>query len=115
MLDNLIIFVLAAFVGTEIISKVPQTLHTPLMSGSNAISGITVVGALIASGMTDGAWATWLGVGALVVATINVVGGFLVTDRMLQMFSKKKPPPAQVKGEQEASAGTSKRRKAVAS
>ena len=75
MLNNLIIFVLAAFVGTEILSKVPQTLHTPLMSGANAISGITVVG-------------------ALVVATINVVGGFLVTDRMLKMFGKKKASPA---------------------
>lgn len=96
MLDNVIIFVLAAFVGTEILSKVPQTLHTPLMSGANAISGITIVGALVASGMTGGAWATWIGFGALVVATINVVGGFLVTDRMLQMFAKKKGPgPAQ--------------------
>ena len=90
MLNNVIIFVLAAFVGTEILSKVPQTLHTPLMSGANAISGITIVGALVASGMTGGAWATWIGFGALVVATINVVGGFLVTDRMLQMFVQKK-------------------------
>ena len=90
MLNNVIIFVLAAFVGTEILSKVPQTLHTPLMSGANAISGITVVGALVAAGMAGGAWATWIGFGALVVATINVVGGFLVTDRMLQMFAQKK-------------------------
>ncbi len=90
MLDNLIIFVLSAFVGFEVISKVPQTLHTPLMSGANAISGITIVGALIAGGMTAEPWATWLGFAALVAATINVVGGFLVTDRMLQMFSKKK-------------------------
>jgi NAD(P) transhydrogenase subunit alpha len=90
MLNNVIIFVLSAFVGTEILSKVPQTLHTPLMSGANAISGITIVGALVAAGMTGGAWATWIGFGALVVATINVVGGFLVTDRMLQMFAKKR-------------------------
>lgn len=94
MLNNIIIFVLAAFVGTEILSKVPQTLHTPLMSGANAISGITVVGALVAAGMTDGAWSTWIGFAALVVAMINVVGGFLVTDRMLQMFGAKKAPGA---------------------
>lgn len=91
MLTNIIIFVLAAFVGVEVISKVPQTLHTPLMSGSNAISGITVVGALVVAGMVDNEWATWIGVLALIVATINVVGGFLVTDRMLQMFKKRSP------------------------
>jgi NAD(P) transhydrogenase subunit alpha len=96
MLNNLIIFVLAAFVGTEILSKVPQTLHTPLMSGANAISGITVVGALVAAGMTTDPWSTWIGFGALVVATINVVGGFLVTDRMLKMFGKKEASPASV-------------------
>ncbi len=96
MLNNFIIFVLAAFVGTEILSKVPQTLHTPLMSGANAISGITIVGALVAAGMTGDPWSTWIGFGALVVATINVVGGFLVTDRMLKMFGRKKAAPAQV-------------------
>jgi NAD(P) transhydrogenase subunit alpha len=90
MLNNLIIFVLAAFVGTEILSKVPQTLHTPLMSGANAISGITVVGALVAAGMTSDPWSVWIGFVALVVATINVVGGFLVTDRMLEMFGERK-------------------------
>ena len=89
MLDNLIVFVLAMFIGREVISKVPQTLHTPLMSGSNAISGITIVGALVVAGMVGGVWAKWLGFGALIVATINVVGGFMVTDRMLQMFKKK--------------------------
>lgn len=90
MLDNLIVFVLAAFVGREVISKVPQTLHTPLMSGSNAISGITIVGALVVAGMVqDSPWSTWIGLGALIFATINVVGGFMVTDRMLQMFKKK--------------------------
>ena len=93
MLENLTYFVLATFVGREVISKVPQTLHTPLMSGSNAISGITIVGALVAAGMVGGFWAKWLGVAALIAATINVVGGFLVTDRMLQMFKKKKEKP----------------------
>lgn len=91
MLDNLITFVLAAFIGFEVISKVPQTLHTPLMSGTNAISGITVVGALVVAGMIGGETAKWIGFVALIVATINVVGGFLVTDRMLQMFKKKRP------------------------
>src|SRR5690606_38719976 len=89
MLENIIIFVLAAFVGVEVISKVPQTLHTPLMSGSNAISGITIVGALVVAGMVGTPWAKWIGFAALVMATLNVVGGFLVTDRMLQMFKKK--------------------------
>lgn len=98
MLNNVIIFVLSAFVGTEVLSKVPQTLHTPLMSGANAISGITIVGALVAAGMAGadgGVWVTWIGFAALVVATINVVGGFLVTDRMLQMFAKKEPKAAE--------------------
>ncbi|HMB93902.1 MAG TPA: NAD(P) transhydrogenase subunit alpha [Rhodothermales bacterium] len=92
MLENLTYFVLAAFVGAEVISKVPQTLHTPLMSGSNAISGITIVGALVVAGMVGGVWAKWIGVAALIVATINVVGGYMVTDRMLQMFKKKDKP-----------------------
>jgi H+-translocating NAD(P) transhydrogenase subunit alpha len=70
---------------------VPQTLHTPLMSGSNAISGITMVGALVVAGMVDSPLARWLGLFALIMATINVVGGFLVTDRMLQMFKKRVP------------------------
>lgn len=86
MVDNVIIFVLAALLGTEILSKVPQTLHTPLMSGANAVSGITVVGAIVAAGATEGPWSAWLGFAALVVAMINVVGGFMVTDRMLKMF-----------------------------
>ena len=85
----IVVFVLAAFVGKEVISKVPATLHTPLMSGSNAISGITIVGALVVAGMVGTPWAKWLGFAALVLATINVVGGFLVTDRMLEMFQKK--------------------------
>lgn len=102
MLETLVIvFVLASFIGFEIISKVPQTLHTPLMSGSNAISGITIVGALVVAGMVDAPLARWLGFGALVLATINVVGGFLVTDRMLQMFRKKEPakPAADARAE----------------
>jgi H+-translocating NAD(P) transhydrogenase subunit alpha len=85
----LTIFVLAIFVGFEIITKIPPTLHTPLMSGSNAISGITVVGAIIAAGHGAGVVATILGTLAVIMATINVVGGFLVTHRMLGMFRRK--------------------------
>ena len=84
------IFVLSLFVGLEVISKVPPLLHTPLMSGANAISGITIVGAILAAGHPDRTISTWLGFLAIVFATINVVGGFLVTDRMLEMFQKKK-------------------------
>ena len=82
------IFVLAIFVGFFVITKVPPTLHTPLMSGSNAISGIAVVGAIIAT-KVGGEIGTWMGLVAVVFATINVVGGFLVTDRMLKMFKRK--------------------------
>jgi NAD(P) transhydrogenase subunit alpha len=85
----LTVFVLAAFVGFEIITKVPPTLHTPLMSGSNAVSGITVVGALVAAGAGAGTLSTVLGFVAVVLATVNVVGGFLVSHRMLEMFRKK--------------------------
>jgi NAD(P) transhydrogenase subunit alpha len=85
------IFVLALFVGFEVISKVPPLLHTPLMSGSNAISGITIVGALIAAGAEGRNLSTALGVAAIAFATINVVGGFLVTNRMLGMFRRRKP------------------------
>lgn len=85
----LFIFTLAAFLGYELIKKVPSQLHTPLMSGSNAISGITVVGALLAVRSDAGSWTLVLGVLALVFATINVVGGYLVTDRMLAMFRRK--------------------------
>lgn len=80
------IFVLAVFVGFEVITKVPPTLHTPLMSGSNAISGITLVGALLVAGKQD--YAAWLGILAVVFATINVIGGFWVTHRMLSMFKR---------------------------
>jgi len=86
----LTILVLAIFVGFEVISKVPPLLHTPLMSGSNAISGITIVGALLAAGSGHGMLATVLGFVAIVLATINVVGGFLVTNRMLGMFKQTK-------------------------
>lgn len=83
------IFVLAIFVGFEIITKVPPTLHTPLMSGSNAISGIAIIGALLST-LVEGNIATWLGFVSVLFAMINVVGGFMVTDRMLKMFKKKK-------------------------
>jgi NAD(P) transhydrogenase subunit alpha len=86
---GIVVFVLAGLVGFEVISKVPPTLHTPLMSGANAISGITIVGAVIAAGLSSGTTATVLGFLAVAAATINVVGGFLVTDRMLEMFKKK--------------------------
>ena len=85
----LTILVLALFVGVEVITKVPPLLHTPLMSGSNAISGITIVGAILAAGGENGTIATVLGFIAIVMASINVVGGFLVTNRMLAMFKKK--------------------------
>jgi H+-translocating NAD(P) transhydrogenase subunit alpha len=89
LIFNLFIFVLASFVGFELISKVPPTLHTPLMSGANAISGITVIGAVVVAGSVDGVYSQWIGFAAIIFATINVVGGFLVTDRMLEMFKKK--------------------------
>ncbi|MBU0719198.1 MAG: NAD(P) transhydrogenase subunit alpha [Planctomycetes bacterium] len=85
----LTVFVLAVFVGFEVITKVPPTLHTPLMAGSNAVSGITVVGALVAAGAGQGALSTGLGFVAVILATVNVVGGFLVSHRMLEMFRKK--------------------------
>jgi NAD(P) transhydrogenase subunit alpha len=85
---SIYIFVLAIFAGFELITRVPPLLHTPLMSGANAISGITIVGALIITGAGDSSMITILGFFAIVFATINVVGGFLVTDRMLEMFKK---------------------------
>ena len=85
----LTVFVLAIFVGFEVITKVPPTLHTPLMSGSNAISGITLIGAIIFAGSQNTLLTTILGLAAVIFATINVVGGFLVTHRMLKMFRKK--------------------------
>lgn len=85
-----VIFVLASFIGFEVITKVPPQLHTPLMSGSNAISGIAVVGAMLTAGAGQGVAATVLGTVAVTLAAINVVGGFLVTDRMLKMFAQKR-------------------------
>jgi H+-translocating NAD(P) transhydrogenase subunit alpha len=89
IIAGLVVFTLASFVGFEVINKIPPTLHTPLMSGSNAISGISVVGALLVAGSREWNLTVVLGLIAVVLATINVVGGFLVTDRMLQMFKKK--------------------------
>ncbi|HUZ83256.1 MAG TPA: NAD(P) transhydrogenase subunit alpha [Gaiellales bacterium] len=83
------VFMLAAFVGVEVISKVPTTLHTPLMSGTNAIHGIVLVGAILITGSNHGTLTNVLGAIAVAFSTINVVGGFLVTDRMLEMFKKR--------------------------
>ena len=89
LLILLYIIVLATLAGREVISKVPPTLHTPLMSGANAISGIAIIGALVVTGSADELWVKVLGTAGIVMATINVVGGFMVTDRMLQMFRKR--------------------------
>jgi NAD(P) transhydrogenase subunit alpha len=89
LLIGLYIFVLATLAGREVISKVPPTLHTPLMSGANAISGIAIIGALVVTGGATSLWVKVLGTAGIVMATINVVGGFMVTDRMLQMFRKR--------------------------
>ena len=87
----LTVFVLSVFVGIEVISKVSSTLHTPLMSGANAIHGVILLGAIIVTGSTDDGLALTIGLVAIVLAAVNMVGGFLVTDRMLQMFVRKKP------------------------
>ncbi len=98
VLDNgivwLTIFILSVFVGIEVISKVSSTLHTPLMSGANAIHGVILLGAILVTGTADGGIATAVGLIAIVLAAVNMVGGFLVTDRMLQMFTRKKKPAA---------------------
>ena len=86
------ILALSIFLGFELISKVPATLHTPLMSGANAISGITLVGAVLSAGSDNNEISMYLGLAAVIFATINVVGGYLVTDRMLAMFKKKEKP-----------------------
>src|ERR671921_1013738 len=88
----LTIFILSVFVGIEVISKVSSTLHTPLMSGANAIHGIILLGAIIVTGTTENGLAVAIGLIAIVLAAVNMVGGFVVTDRMLQMFVRKKPP-----------------------
>jgi NAD(P) transhydrogenase subunit alpha len=91
----LTVFVLAVFLGFEVISKVSTTLHTPLMSGANAIHGVILVGAIIVTGASDGGLTLWVGLIAIVLATVNMVGGFVVTDRMLEMFKpRRKEPPA---------------------
>jgi NAD(P) transhydrogenase subunit alpha len=90
LMISIYIFVLAIFVGFEVITKVPPLLHTPLMSGSNAISGITLVGSLISAGSGHTGLSTILATVAVIFATINVVGGFLATDRMLEMFKQEK-------------------------
>jgi len=87
----LTIFILSVFVGIEVISKVSSTLHTPLMSGANAIHGVILLGAIIVTGQTDSTVALVVGLVAIVLAAVNMVGGFVVTDRMLQMFTRKKP------------------------
>jgi NAD(P) transhydrogenase subunit alpha len=90
---ELTIFVLAIFLGVEVISKVPTLLHTPLMSGTNAIHGIVIVGAILVAGVADPDLLTgWIGFVAMILAAANVVGGFVVTDRMLEMFKKREPP-----------------------
>ncbi|MBF0429688.1 MAG: NAD(P) transhydrogenase subunit alpha [Fibrobacteria bacterium] len=88
-MELIFVLILTVFLGFELISKVPSTLHTPLMSGSNAISGITVLGAIVAAGSNHSTLAQLLGAVAVAFATMNVVGGYLVTDRMLEMFKKK--------------------------
>ena len=90
LLIALTLFVLAVFLGLELINKVPATLHTPLMSGSNAVSGITLIGAMVSAGIDHSTLTTTRGFVAVVLATINVVGGFLVTGRMLAMFTSKR-------------------------
>lgn len=95
----LTIFVLACFVGVEVVSKVSSTLHTPLMSGANAIHGIILVGAIMATAASQHLWVTIVGLIAVVMATINLVGGFVVTDRMLEMFSGKKKQDVSESGE----------------
>ncbi|MGH3329793.1 MAG: NAD(P) transhydrogenase subunit alpha [Nocardioidaceae bacterium] len=92
----LTIFVLSVFVGIEVISKVSSTLHTPLMSGANAIHGIILVGAILVTGYAESTVALVVGLVAVVLATVNMVGGFVVTDRMLQMFTRKKAKPVKV-------------------
>jgi NAD(P) transhydrogenase subunit alpha len=100
----LTIFVLAAFVGFEVISKVPSILHTPLMSGSNAIHGIVLVGALVIMGEAHGTAQVTLGFLAVFLATLNVVGGFVVTDRMLEMFKGRQQPGERAKAQAQAQA-----------
>ena len=101
----LTIFVLAVFVGVEVISKVSSTLHTPLMSGANAIHGVILVGAVLVTGNADSTAVLVLGLVAVVLAAINMVGGFVVTDRMLQMFVRKRPAKAAASGARDGAGG----------
>jgi len=89
LMIGLYVFVLAMLAGREVITKVPPTLHTPLMSGANAISGIAIVGAIVVAAKADGMTQTIIGVAAIAMASVNVIGGFMVTDRMLSMFRKR--------------------------
>jgi NAD(P) transhydrogenase subunit alpha len=98
-LTEIAILVLAGFVGFEVISKIPNTLHTPLMSGTNAIHGIVLMGALLVIGAASGAFEQFLLVVAIMFGTINIIGGFFVTDRMLEMFKRKDPPKVEGEGE----------------
>ena len=92
-LIELTVLILAAFLGVEVISKVPTLLHTPLMSGTNAIHGIVLVGAVVVAGLPDQpTWIRVVSLAAVFLGTLNVVGGFVVTDRMLEMFKKREPP-----------------------
>jgi NAD(P) transhydrogenase subunit alpha len=91
---ELYVFVLAGFVGYQVVTRVPQLLHTPLMAATNAICGISLVGALVAAGADRGPVSTILGTIAVVSATINVVGGFIMTERMLRMFRRERPAPS---------------------
>jgi len=95
---NLIIFVLAVYVGFHVVWNVTPALHTPLMAVTNAISAIVIVGAMLAAGMTEGGLARWMGVFAVALAAVNVFGGFLVTRRMLEMFKKKRPAAGKAAG-----------------
>jgi len=106
LITEITIFVLAAFVGFEVISKVPTTLHTPLMSQTNAIHGIVMLGGLIVVGFADDSLEKVIGVIAIAFGTINIVGGFMVTDRMLGMFARK-PKPAETAKPSESSADAS--------
>ncbi|HSK90548.1 MAG TPA: NAD(P) transhydrogenase subunit alpha [Euzebyales bacterium] len=110
LVTSITVFVLATFVGFEVIAKVPPTLHTPLMSGANAISGITLIGAVTAAGVEQEALAIVLGAFAVVAATVNVVGGFLVTDRMLSMFVGRGSAEAPARVSRDAKFRTERRR-----
>ncbi len=97
LIASLYVFALAAFLGYQVISRVPPLLHTPLMSATNAISGISLIGSIVIAGQHRTTLATWLGLIAVFTATVNVVGGFGITDRMLKMFQKREPKKVEAK------------------